>query len=104
MLIAILAAALIAQPPAQPAAKPASAAASPAPRFGPNSTFKDMLADARARAILQNRIPLIVQVIDQGIAQDNGTLEQVSQNDQARDQGGFTDEAYKAILADFAKL
>lgn len=103
MIVALLAIALSAQPPAAASPMPPAATQAQA-RFGPQSTFKEMAADPRARAILDRRIPLIMQVFDAGMFQDTSTLEQVSQAPAAQDQGGFTDEAYKAILADFAKL
>lgn len=103
MIVAVFALALAAQAPAPPTGTQAPAAAAKA-RFGPQSLFSDMLADPKARAILERHIPLIVDAIDQGVAPDDGTLVQVSQHEMARTAGGFTDEAYKAILADFAKL
>lgn len=103
MLVAALVLTLAAQPPAAAAPPPAPAGPTAA-RFGPKSTFKEMAADPRARAILVRHIPLIMQVFDAGMFQDTSTLEQVSQAPSAQDQGGFTEDAYNAILADFAKL
>ena len=103
MLATLLALALAAQPPAAPAPQ-APAAATATATFGPQSTFDVMVKDARARAILDKHIPLIMQVFDSGAFPGVATLEQVSQDGSAQSGGGFTAEAYKAILADFAKL
>ena len=88
-----------AQPPAAPAA-PAPAA----PKFGPESTFKVLVADPRARALLDKHVPLIMQVFDGGLFEDVATLAQVAADDNAQTGGGFTAEVYAKLLADLAKL
>lgn len=103
-MLAILLAVTLAAAQQAPAAAPPAAPAAATTRFGPQSTFDAMAKDARVRAILDRHIPMIMQAFDGGVFEGVATLEQVAQDDTAQTAGGFTAEAYKAILADLAKL
>lgn len=95
----IFAAPALAQPPA---AAPAPAA-TPA-KFGPQSTFKELLANPKAKAMLYERLPLIMQVFDAGLFEDSATLKQVSDSPEAQSGGGFTPDIYQQLVKDLAAL
>lgn len=81
------------------------AGAAQAQTFGPDSTFQDMMANPKARAILDANIPLVMTVFDGGSGQpETATLKSVSENEQARTLGDFTPQAYAKILAEFRAL
>ncbi len=73
--------------------------------YGPNTTFKEMMADPRARSILDTHIPLVMTVFDAGSGQpETSTLKSVSENEMAQSQGGFSPEAYARILKELQAL
>ena len=97
--LTICGAALAQPPPAAPAAAaPAKA------RFGPESTFKELVENPASKKLLYEQIPLIMQVFDQGLFPDTATLKIVSEDTNAQAGGGFTAEVYAKLLADLAKL
>jgi hypothetical protein len=104
LLVTFFALALAAAQQAPAATPPAPPAAAAARAFGPQSTFDAMAADVKVRAILDRHVPLIMQAYDGGAFPGVATLDQVAQDATAQSAGGFTAEAYKAILADLEKL
>ena len=105
-LVAALAVAgsALAQPPAAAPAAPPPAPAKAKAKFGPNSTFKELVADPASKKLLYDQIPLIMTVFDQGLFPDTATLKEVSENESAQSAGGFTAEVYAKLVADLAKL
>lgn len=89
--------AALAEPPAPPSA------AAPA-KFGPQSTFAELMANPKSKAMLYERIPFVMQVLDMGLFPDNRTLQIVAEDEQAQTMGGFTPAVYQQMLKDLAAL
>jgi hypothetical protein len=89
-----------------PAASTAASAAAPAPATKLNgaSTFRDLLANPKSKALLYGEIPLIMDVFDMGLFADSVTLDQVAADEQAQTGGGFTAEVYAKLLKELAAL
>jgi hypothetical protein len=96
--------AALAQPPAPAAPATPTAAPVPKTKFGPESTFKELLENPAAKKIIYEQIPLIMAVFDMGLFPDIATLQIVADDPNAQSGGGFTPEVYRKLLADLAKL
>lgn len=90
---------------AQPAAAPAApaAAAAPAGKLSADSKLSDLMANPKAKAVLQKNIPMVVDFLDGGGA---GQLppEMTLKDIAGIEQAGITPEMLKSMSDDLAKL
>ena len=99
----LMAVAAYAQPAAAPAAPAAPAAAAPAGKLTADSKMADLMANPKAKAILQKNIPMVVDFLEGGGA---GQLPpEITLKDIAGfEQAGITPEILKSMSDDLAKI
>jgi hypothetical protein len=92
--------------PAAPASAPAApaAAATPAKKLTVDSTVKDLLDDARAKAILAKHVPLIVEHAPEYPDIYPMTFRALAAMSEAQTMAGLTPEVFKTIEAEINAL
>lgn len=83
---------------------PVPAAATAPGKLGPQSTFAELVANPKSKAVLDAEIPFVMNVLDKGLFPDSRTLEIVAEDETAQTIGGFTPEIYQKILKQLAAL
>ena len=102
-LAATLAAPALAQTAAPATPAPASPAAAPAKALSIDSTVKELLDDARTRAILTTHVPLIVEHAPEYPDIYPMTFRALAAMTEAQTMAGLTPDVLKKIEAEIAK-
>jgi hypothetical protein len=93
----------LAQAPAPAAPAPAPATSAPAKALSIDSTVKELLDDARSRAILNTHVPLIVEHAPEYPDIYPMTFRALAAMTEAQTMAGLTPDVLKKIEAELAK-